>query len=108
MVKPIAFITVKIVISISIFNLYVICFRLVEISSFKITSVPSETMSLDTLTSAGTRTFRVEEVPAGELPLQEDEMLVPAAHFHKEAFSTFGSPFMLKVSLQHLLPLPSC
>uniref|UniRef100_A0A2P2I3R0 Ubiquitin carboxyl-terminal hydrolase 7 n=1 Tax=Hirondellea gigas TaxID=1518452 RepID=A0A2P2I3R0_9CRUS len=71
--------------------------RLVEISSFKITSVPSETMSLDTLTSAGTRTFRVEEVPAGEQPIADDEMLVPAAHFHKEAFSTFGTPFLMKI-----------
>lgn len=71
--------------------------RLVEISSFKISSIPLESMSLDTLTAAGTRTFRVEEVPSGEQPVLDDEILVPVAHFHKEAFSTFGTPFLLKL-----------
>lgn len=73
--------------------------RLVEISSSKITAVLAETMTLDTLTSAGTRTFRVEEVLPCDLPLNDDEIMVPTAHFQKEAFSTFGSPFLLKVQL---------
>ncbi|XP_018020606.1 ubiquitin carboxyl-terminal hydrolase 7 [Hyalella azteca] len=78
--------------------------RLVEISSCKITQVPPENMSLEALTSAGTRTYRVEEVPPGELPLAEDELQIPVAHFSKEPYSTFGSPFLIKVKQGETVP----
>lgn len=71
--------------------------RLVDISSYKIVATPPETSSLDSLSIAGTRTFRIEEVPTDQLHLAEDEMLVPVAHFQKEVFSTFGFPFLVKV-----------
>ena len=29
--------------------------------------------------------------------IEEDEMLVPVAHYQKEAYSTFGHPFLMKV-----------
>ena len=39
----------------------------------------------------------MEETPREELKLEEDELLVPCAHFQKEIFSTFGVPFLLRV-----------
>ena len=41
--------------------------------------------------------FRLEEIPAEEQELGEGELLVPVAHFSKEVFTTFGSPFILKI-----------
>ncbi len=50
------------------------------------------------------KTFRLEEIPAEELELGEGELLVPVAHFTKEVFTTFGSPFILKIKQ---VPLPT-
>ena len=47
--------------------------------------------------SANTKTFRLEEIPADEQEVGEGELLVPVAHFTKEVFTTFGSPFILKI-----------
>ena len=47
--------------------------------------------------SQSTKTFRIEEVPTEEVNLADDEVLVPVAHFHRETFSTFGVPFLLKI-----------
>jgi len=71
--------------------------RLVEISSYKIASVPGESVTLDALSTAGTRSYRIEEIPVEELQSGEDELLIPVAHFHKEIFSTFGIPFLFKI-----------
>lgn len=54
-------------------------------------------MSLDALSTAGTRSYRIEEIPLEDLHVAEDEMLIQVAHFHKEIFSTFGIPFLFKV-----------
>ncbi len=43
------------------------------------------------------KTFRLEEIPAEELEVGEGELLVPVAHFNKEVYTTFGSPFILKI-----------
>lgn len=40
---------------------------------------------------------RIEEIPKEELEIGEDEALIPVAHFHKDVFSTFGVPFLIKV-----------
>jgi ubiquitin carboxyl-terminal hydrolase 7 len=40
---------------------------------------------------------RIEEIPKDEVTLSVDEVLVPVAHFHKDIFSTFGTPFFIKV-----------
>ena len=58
-------------------------FRLLEIISYKILSVQREDIPLEQLSVGGTRTFRVEEIPADEVNLPEDELLIPVAHFHK-------------------------
>jgi len=41
--------------------------------------------------------YRVEEVPTDELELGENELLVPVNHFSKEVYSTFGTPFLIKI-----------
>lgn len=71
--------------------------RLLEVISYKIFSVQREDILLECLNPGGTKTFRVEEIPKDELSLAEDELLVPAAHYHKEIFSTYGVPFLLKI-----------
>jgi hypothetical protein len=38
---------------------------------------------LECLTSAGTKTFRIEELPKEELDVANDELLIPVAHFQK-------------------------
>ena len=45
----------------------------------------------------------MEEIPTEDLHLSEEEMLVPVAHFHKEIFSTFGIPFLLKIKQGELV-----
>lgn len=41
--------------------------------------------------------YRVEEIPRDELELKENELLVPVNHFSKEVYSTFGTPFLIKI-----------
>ncbi|KAL5018785.1 hypothetical protein ScPMuIL_004507 [Solemya velum] len=72
--------------------------RLLEVISYKILSVQREDLMLEVLNSGGaTKTFRIEEVPSDEVSIADDETLVPVAHFHKEVYSTFGVPFLLKI-----------
>jgi len=72
--------------------------RLLEVIGCKIYSIQIEDVSLETLSSTGTtKSLRVEEVPKDEMHLSNDETLIHVAHFHKEVFSTFGVPFLLKI-----------
>jgi len=71
--------------------------RLLEIISYKILAVQKEELALDHLVVGGTKTYRVEEIPADELNIPSDELLVPVAHFQKEMYQTFGIPFLLKI-----------
>lgn len=71
--------------------------RLLEVISCKITNVQREDVQLECLNAANTKTYRIEEIPKDELELADDELLIPVAHFHKEVFSTFGVPFLLKI-----------
>lgn len=41
--------------------------------------------------------YRVEEVPTDEMELSDNELLVPVNHFSKEVYSTFGTPFLIKI-----------
>ena len=41
--------------------------------------------------------YRLEEIPADHQDIDETELLVPVAHFTKEIFSTFGSPFLIRL-----------
>lgn len=58
---------------------------------------PKDDTSLESLGVISGKVYRIEEVPRDEMLLAEDEMLVSCAHFHKEVFSTFGIPFLIKV-----------
>lgn len=41
--------------------------------------------------------YRFEEIPANELNLAEDEMLIPVSHFYKNVLDLFGIPFFVRV-----------
>jgi len=69
--------------------------RMVEIISNKIFGVSKEEQSLESLQVGGTKNYRLEEVPRDQLELGEGDLLVPVAHFSKEIFSTFGTPFLV-------------
>ncbi|XP_021358377.1 ubiquitin carboxyl-terminal hydrolase 7-like isoform X1 [Mizuhopecten yessoensis] len=72
--------------------------RLLEVISYKIYTIQREEAFLDALNPAGaTKSYRIEELPKDEVRLGDDETLIPVAHFHKEVFSTFGVPFLLKI-----------
>lgn len=43
--------------------------------------------------------YRAEEIPDEERTLGANDTLVQVAHFHKEARSTFGVPFFIKVQI---------
>ena len=56
----------------------------------------SET-KIENLAGAHTKSYRVEEVPADQLQVADNEMLVPVGHYQKEPYSAFGNPFLIKV-----------
>jgi len=72
--------------------------RLVEIISNKIFCISRPEQTLESLQIGGTKSYRLEEIPKEQEDLQEGDILVPVAHFSKEIFSTFGSPFLILLS----------
>lgn len=74
-------------------------FRIFELQSCKIGPMLREEVGLDTLNQPGAsiKVYRIEEIPKDEVELQDDEMLLPVAHFQKEMYATFGIPFFLKI-----------
>lgn len=81
--------------------------RICEQHNFKLVwPAQSETTSLDKLQNyceSSTQTtsqkfLRIEEIPPDEMNLDEQvETLVPVIHFHKNLFTTFGTPILIKV-----------
>lgn len=72
--------------------------RLLEVISYKIYTIQREDSYLESMNPAGaTKSYRIEEIPMEEVTLGDNETLIPVAHFHKEVFSTFGVPFLLKI-----------
>lgn len=66
----------------------------------------TETTSLEKLTNyselsnqtTSQKFLRIEEIPPDEMNLDEQhETLVPVIHFHKNLFTTFGTPFLIKI-----------
>ena len=72
--------------------------RLLEIINSKIFSVQGDDVRLDSIHTGGSKLYRVEEVPHDEVTLGEHQALIPVAHFHREMFTTFGVPFILKIT----------
>ncbi|KAJ8967839.1 hypothetical protein NQ317_016612 [Molorchus minor] len=70
---------------------------LTEVNCNKVSLGPKEDTPLESLGATSAKVYRIEEVPRDELHLAEDEMLISCAHFHKEVFSTFGIPFLIKI-----------
>jgi ubiquitin carboxyl-terminal hydrolase 7 len=75
--------------------------RLVEVSQHRIANVIDDDTTSDIIMNNNTvnRYYRAEEVPDEELEIGPGEVLAPVAHFHKEARSTFGIPFLIKVRI---------
>ncbi|XP_063897034.1 ubiquitin carboxyl-terminal hydrolase 7 isoform X4 [Helicoverpa armigera] len=71
--------------------------RIVEVSCHKVLPGPDPELTLDQVTISPPRLYRIEEIPRDELNLQEDEIIVPCAHFHKQVYATFGIPFYARV-----------
>lgn len=71
--------------------------RLLEIVSCKINHIIPNDIILECLNPAGTKGYRIEEIPKDQLKLEPNEFLLPVAHFQKEIYQTFGTPFLLKV-----------
>lgn len=72
--------------------------RLLEIISSKVFNIVNNDVPLEHLATQSQRTFRIEEVPEDEVELANDEILVPVAHFNKEIYQTFGTPFLLRIT----------
>lgn len=71
--------------------------RILEVSCSKLLPGPWDSTPLENFNPTVTKVYRIEEIPKDEVDLAEDETLVPVAHFHKEAYSTFGIPFLFKI-----------
>ena len=81
--------------------------RLVEIVSYRLNRIIKEDMLIEGLEAQmANRLYRVEQILPEELSLNNslvfnggkgEEYLLPLAHFTKEIYTTFGTPFFLKV-----------
>lgn len=74
-----------------------VLYRLGVVTSNKLSLGPKENTFLKDLSQCDLKTYRIEEVPAGELHVAEDEMLVSCVHFYRTISFTFGSPFFIKI-----------
>lgn len=77
--------------------------RLVEIVGSRVHRIFREETLIETLDNAQmspNKYYRVEQIMPEELTLVNGvDYLLPVAHFSKEIYATFGSPFLLKVKL---------
>lgn len=72
--------------------------RLIEIVGCKIGRIFKEDLCIEAFENQlSNKTYRIEPVMDEELTLQKDELLLPIAHFNKEIYATFGTPFLMKV-----------
>ncbi|XP_025409585.1 ubiquitin carboxyl-terminal hydrolase 7 isoform X2 [Sipha flava] len=73
-------------------------FRTVEIISAKISKWFNPGVRIPEANSSfPSKYYRIEEIPKNEMELSENELLVPVNHFSKEVYSTFGTPFLIKI-----------
>jgi len=82
--------------------------RLLEVVGSKVYRILKEEMPIEQLDASGAnKYYRVEQILPEELSIVNssfssngcisDEYLLPVAHFSKEIYATFGSPFLLKI-----------
>jgi len=74
--------------------------RLEEIVGSKIHRVFKNEISIETLDpQQANKSYRIEQIQPGEAEIGVGEYLLPVAHFSKEIYATFGTPFLLKIRL---------
>jgi ubiquitin carboxyl-terminal hydrolase 7 len=74
--------------------------RLDEIVGSKIHRVFKCETSIESLDpQQANKNYRMEQILSEEENLVEGECLLPVAHFSKEIYATFGTPFLLKIRL---------
>lgn len=71
--------------------------RLLDIVAHKIHVTNLNETLIESLAVTQSKTYRIEEVPTDQVSVAEDELIVPVAHFHREAYSAFGNPFLIKI-----------
>lgn len=79
--------------------------RLLEIISYKILTVQKEDLALENLVVGGTKTYRIEEIPADEVNMAIDEMLIPVAHFQKVIKDVLRISFNTLQISEHVLQM---
>ncbi|XP_055922238.1 ubiquitin carboxyl-terminal hydrolase 7-like [Eupeodes corollae] len=77
--------------------------RMVEVANHKLLPRPREDTTLESLQPPDSmanqshhKIYRIEEIPRDEILLMDTEMLIPVAHFSKDIYSSFGTPFFIK------------
>lgn len=74
--------------------------RLEEIVGSKIHRIFKNEISIETLDpQQANKSYRIEQVQPEEALMADGEYLLPVAHFSKEIYATFGTPFLLKIRL---------
>ena len=74
--------------------------RLEEIVGSKIHRIFKDEISIESLDpQQANKSYRVDLVLSEETILSDGEYLLPVAHFSKEIYATFGSPFLMKIKL---------
>jgi ubiquitin carboxyl-terminal hydrolase 7 len=87
--------------------------RLIEIVGYKISRVFKEDVafeSFDASQMSANKLYRVEQIqpdefaelvnrPSGTSVGPGDDYLLPVAHFSKEVYATFGSPFLIRIKM---------
>ncbi|XP_030854698.1 ubiquitin carboxyl-terminal hydrolase 7 isoform X4 [Strongylocentrotus purpuratus] len=71
--------------------------RLLDIISNKIFQQFAEDTPIENLALQGTKMYRLEEIPQDQYKLSDDEMIVCVAHFQKDLYNTFGTPFFVRL-----------
>jgi ubiquitin carboxyl-terminal hydrolase 7 len=69
--------------------------RLVEVLAHRIVEIHDYDKLVSELQIQ--RIYRIEEIRKDEVELEDDEALLPVAHFHKAPGNTFGIPFLVVV-----------
>ncbi|EDV95916.1 ubiquitin carboxyl-terminal hydrolase 7 [Drosophila grimshawi] len=75
--------------------------RLLRVSNHKIVAIcknyePIDGLRVD-LSTARISIYRIEEIPNEEAQLDENELLIPVAHYTNDLRNAFGVPFLIKV-----------
>lgn len=76
--------------------------RITILSGHRLLPGPSDDTPLDNLDPiqdglSFTKSFRIEEVPADEMNLNDNEMLICVSHFYRDIYNIYGIPFYVRI-----------